>query len=82
MCKRKLTQDDLFFALILLGVAYLFTVIFSLLSGVEDTDEELSAHRYCKMVNSGEVINGETVRWPDYQKNYAEFCIGDRWNGK
>jgi len=48
----------------------------------KESDAELSAHRYCRMVNSGQMVDGKLVKWPDYQKNYDKFCIGDRWNGK
>lgn len=41
-------------------------------SGASDIEE--SANHYCYMVYHG--------HWPDYQKNYWEYCEKDKWNGK
>ena len=71
MCNRHKKQDGIIWFGIALSIFMFFLFVGE---SNKESDAELSAHHYCKMVYHGD--------WPDYQKNYDKFCIRDRWNGK
>ena len=75
MCNQKTNSNGLF--IILIGIAislFLFYYFTGSTKRGHLSDAELAAHRYCYMVFNGQ--------WPDYQQNYGQFCVAEKWNGK